>query len=75
MDAKEAEPYIRSLVIKRGDRLLLCTDGLTDMLSDEGIAEVLSGEPDCQSVCEQLVSRANSAGGYDNITVVLVDKL
>ena len=53
-----------------GDIFLLCSDGLTDMVSDETIAKVLSATPDLQPAAEELVRLANKAGGEDNITVV-----
>lgn len=56
-----------------GDRLLLCTDGLSGMLSDDYIADLLSNEPDPGEAAARLVEAANRAGGYDNITVVVVD--
>lgn len=55
-----------------GDRFLVCSDGLTNMVSDELIAEILaSGAP--EEVAWNLVEQANRAGGHDNITVVVVD--
>ncbi|PWT90264.1 MAG: hypothetical protein C5B54_07485 [Acidobacteria bacterium] len=55
-----------------GDRLLLCTDGLTEMVSSEKITEFLRNEkPTPKEDCEQLVDAALSAGGKDNITVIL----
>ena len=55
------------------DALLLCCDGLWEMLHDEGIADVLlTNFGDVQTVCDALVKRANQAGGEDNISVVLV---
>ena len=74
-EEEEAVPYVRSLAVRRGDKLLLCTDGLTDMLDEKNIAETLSSQVDCQAVCEELVKNANVAGGHDNITVVLIEKL
>jgi protein phosphatase len=56
-----------------GDRLLLCSDGLTGMASNEEIAAVLREEPDPQRAVERLVRIANDAGGVDNITAVLLD--
>lgn len=56
-----------------GDRLLLCTDGLTGMLPDDYIAEILSGEASPDDAVSKLVQAANRAGGYDNITAVVVD--
>src|SRR5947209_6817933 len=54
-----------------GDRLLLCTDGLTDMLSAEEISGVLAHHSDPQVACGALVDRALDHGGKDNVTVVL----
>lgn len=66
-------PDTLCLDVSRGDRVLLCTDGLTDMLGDDAIAARLgSGEPP-QDVCTRLVDDALAAGGVDNITVVLVE--
>src|SRR5262249_19869114 len=53
------------------DALLLCTDGLTDMLADEQIANVLREEPTAEAGCRRLVAQANERGGHDNITIVL----
>ena len=54
-----------------GDRLLLCSDGLTDMVDDAGIADVLGREPRSNEACRLLVEGALENGGKDNITVVL----
>jgi serine/threonine protein phosphatase PrpC len=75
MEEEEAVPFVRSLAVRRGDRLLLCTDGLTDMLEEKVILEILRIEEDCQAACERLVKSANAAGGHDNITVVVIEKL
>ncbi len=56
-----------------GDRLLLCSDGLTGMLTDERIAEVLGAYGDPEMAVRMLVDAANEAGGHDNISVVVVD--
>jgi serine/threonine protein phosphatase PrpC len=56
-----------------GDRLLLTTDGLTSMLADDYICEILAAEKDPERATRTLVDAANRAGGYDNITVVVVD--
>ena len=55
-----------------GDRLLLTTDGLTGMLPDDYIAELLTAETEPQDAATTLVDAANRAGGYDNITVIVV---
>jgi PPM family protein phosphatase len=54
-----------------GDRLLLCTDGLTDMVSDDEIADVLRQHAAPQVACDALIERALAHGGRDNVTVVL----
>lgn len=56
-----------------GDKLLLCSDGLHDMVEDKAIEEVLLSEQDLQSSCAKLIEQANELGGADNITVVLVE--
>jgi PPM family protein phosphatase len=54
-----------------GDRLLLCSDGLTDMVEDAEIADVLRHEVRSEEACRLLVDRALANGGKDNVTVVL----
>ena len=61
-----------ALEVHAGDRLLLCSDGLTEMLTNDAIAATLRAEPDPQAVCTKLVAQANEAGGRDNITVLIV---
>jgi len=58
---------------ERGDRLLVCSDGLTAEIGEARICEVLQGEPDPQRAAAQLTAEAVDAGGRDNITVVVVD--
>ena len=55
-----------------GDLFLLCSDGLTDMIPDEQILEILSSDNDIPPKAEELIQAAKNAGGIDNITVVLV---
>ncbi len=57
--------------LKRGDTLLLCSDGLSGMLRNEEIREVLRAVGDPQEACKVLIDRANQAGGHDNVTVVI----
>ena len=61
------------VVLDAGDRLLLCSDGLTNELDDDAIMAVLLGEPDAQAAVDRLVWLANSAGGADNVTAVVID--
>jgi len=63
---------IQSLEVKTGDRLLLCSDGLTGEVSDEEILGYLSKERDCEEAASKLVEAAKDNGGSDNITVVIV---
>jgi serine/threonine protein phosphatase PrpC len=58
--------------VRAGDLLLLCSDGLTSMVSEERVAEILAGSQALDSVAQALIDEANQAGGRDNITVVLV---
>jgi serine/threonine protein phosphatase PrpC len=55
-----------------GDTLLLCCDGLWEAIRDEGIEEVLLSYPDPQAACDEMIRRANLAGGEDNISVIVV---
>jgi protein phosphatase len=55
-----------------GDIYLLCSDGLTDMISDDQIQGILGTDNHIHRKVEELIETANAAGGYDNITVVLV---
>jgi len=66
-------PFVRSFALKKSDRLLLCTDGLTDMLDDGVIKQILQQNPDCQAASAALIKQANAAGGHDNITAIVVD--
>ncbi len=58
--------------LRPGDKFLLCSDGLTDEVSDEQISEILQASEDLQYTADQLVSAALSNGGRDNVTVLLV---
>ena len=63
-----AEPF----AVRKGDRLLLCSDGLHDLVTDEEIGQVLAGAEDLHAACQQLIELAKSRGGHDNITVGIV---
>jgi protein phosphatase len=54
-----------------GDRVLLCTDGLTDMVTEEEIARLLERHPSSREACRALLDRALENGGKDNVTVVV----
>jgi len=69
--ASGVEVEVRRVDLETGDVMLLCSDGLTDMLSDEQISAILQDELEPQSACERLVAEANARGGKDNITVIV----
>ncbi|MDT2752472.1 MULTISPECIES: Stp1/IreP family PP2C-type Ser/Thr phosphatase [Enterococcus] len=56
-----------------GDRLLLCSDGLTNMLSEEMIGSIINGAGSLTDKVKELIDRANEAGGADNITALLIE--
>jgi serine/threonine protein phosphatase PrpC len=66
----EVDIFQRSLV--PGDKLLLCSDGLWEMVLDETIAQVIQQSPSPQAACDRLIDAANQAGGEDNISVIVV---
>jgi protein phosphatase len=61
--------------VRSGDRLLLCSDGLTGMIDDDRITEIIGAHDDPQAACDALVDAANEAGGQDNVTAVIIDVL
>jgi protein phosphatase len=60
-----------SVELRDNDVLLLCSDGLTEMLSHAEMTEILSGEPVPEAAGRRLISRANDRGGLDNITAIV----
>jgi protein phosphatase len=70
--AEQTQVDVSAWDLEPGDVCLICCDGLTGMVEDERIAEILEQEPDLQSACQRLVDEANENGGVDNITVALV---
>jgi PPM family protein phosphatase len=60
------------LGLQPGDQVLLCSDGLTETVADEQLAQALAGQADGDDACQALIAAANAAGGPDNITVVLL---
>lgn len=66
-------PELKQVELKDGDFLLLCSDGLSEMLEDEEIEEmILKHEENVDKAVDALIKKANRKGGVDNITVVLV---
>ncbi|HUR54601.1 MAG TPA: protein phosphatase 2C domain-containing protein [Gemmataceae bacterium] len=62
---------LHGLELHPDDVILLCTDGLTEMVPEGAIADILRKESDPRTACETLVAEANQAGGRDNVTVVV----
>ena len=62
---------VRRVDLDAGDAVLICSDGLTDMLDDARIADVLAAESEPEAACVRLIAEANEAGGRDNITAVV----
>lgn len=71
--AEEPRPDFWLVPREPGDRLLLCSDGVTSELDDEAIADALHRPDSAQDVAERLTDRALDAGGRDNITCVVID--
>jgi serine/threonine protein phosphatase PrpC len=62
----------RAFEVQAGDRLLLCSDGLTEMVTNDAIASALEAELEPEAAARMLLKQANDGGGRDNITVVIV---
>lgn len=65
------EPYIAKSNLKQGDIYLICSDGLTDMLTDSEISDILLSGDDAASCTDKLISSALANGGRDNVTVIV----
>lgn len=66
------EPYIRRDCIESGERYLICSDGLTDMVSVEDIRKTMMISESVSECAEEMVAKALNAGGRDNITVIVI---
>jgi PPM family protein phosphatase len=69
--SERADPQVLRFQLLHADQVLLCTDGLTQMLDSETIASVLTEPKSAEAACNSLIDLALSAGGLDNVTVVL----
>lgn len=70
---RKVQADVFETVLDPGDRILLCSDGLTNMVKDEEILQIMNGPEDLTSKTEYLVELANKNGGKDNITVITVE--
>ena len=72
---EEVEVDEDSIALADGDRLLLCSDGLTGMVTEDQIQAILENSDQPQQAADRLVKAANRAGGIDNISVVVIDAI
>ncbi len=70
---RTVDPHVQTITLLEGDRIVLCSDGLWDMLADEEICRLATAGETPESSVHALIIAANEAGGLDNITVVLFD--
>ena len=68
----EVLPDAQIVELRPKDRLLLCTDGLANMLDVAALEEILSGQDDPQQACQALIHHANATGGRDNVTALVI---
>jgi PPM family protein phosphatase len=68
----DPQPEVSPLQMVTGDRILLCSDGLSSVISHEQLSSQLSANNSLDQICANLIAAANDAGGPDNITVVLI---
>lgn len=71
----QIEISVNTYDLKSNEIVMLCSDGLYNLLSEEEIINIVVNNSDVQIACNKLVKRANINGGYDNITVVLFDNM
>jgi protein phosphatase len=67
------EPITSEVRWRRGDRILLCSDGLHGSVPDHRIAQILADAPDINGAAQELIQAALAAGGPDNVTVIVAD--
>ena len=72
---EEVEADIYEYRLKKGDMILMCTDGLSNMVEDEDMFDIVKGARDIVEAVQMLIEKANSNGGRDNIGVVLAEPL
>ena len=72
-ESTRAQPDFFVVPATAGARLLLCSDGVSGMVDDAGLAEILEASADPQDAADRLVAAAVAAGGEDNATAVVVD--
>jgi protein phosphatase len=71
-DKPQVEVDIFQKTLAPGDQLLLCSDGLWEMVLDTAIEKIMRNARTPQSACDRLIEAANAGGGEDNISVIVV---
>jgi serine/threonine protein phosphatase PrpC len=69
---EDPEVDVKEVALQPGDRLLLCSDGLSSVVTDERIEEIMRAQPVPNEACQALVDEANGAGGPDNVTTLIL---
>ena len=69
---EDPEVDVKQVALQPGDRLLLCSDGLSSVVTDERIEEIMRAQPVPTEACQALVDEANGAGGPDNVTTLIL---
>lgn len=68
----ELEPTLHTFDLQEGDLFLMCSDGLSDMLTSQEIQEIINTKHDIKQGVKQLIAAAKERGGFDNVTVILI---
>jgi protein phosphatase len=71
---KEAIPDFFEIQLEEKEKVLLCSDGLTNMIEDDEIRDIVMQKAFVDKICDQLIERANYYGGKDNIGVVVIEQ-
>lgn len=71
--SKEIEIDISEVKFKKGEKLLLCSDGLSNMLSEEEMLGILKMNSSLENIGEKLINMAKENGGYDNVSLILIE--
>lgn len=72
-DKEQVEVDVNTVTLEPGNKILLCSDGLWEMLEDDYVYNIVQESPSPQAACEKLIAAANAVGGEDNITVIIVE--
>ncbi|NLM43300.1 MAG: Stp1/IreP family PP2C-type Ser/Thr phosphatase [Clostridiales bacterium] len=71
--SKDLQVDVKNITINDGDFILICTDGLSNMLSDKEILDTIISVKEYKAICHELINKANLNGGLDNVTVVVIE--